>query len=248
MEPNKLEKHIKKQFHEREIEPSKEAWQSLSEQLANNTPQTKKTAAFWYGIAASVIGLLMISVFFLNSKGQVKTPIKVVNVEKKSPINEVEKVSELNTVNSQSTLESKEEREILVKKDILKEEEFFEKPNQIIIVEDLQRVEQPLNNSVVVVAREDLIIEEKINEVLATVISLENEVYQISDTEVDSLLRLAQEEILNEEIFEKNGRVDAMALLTEVEDELDQSFREKIFTKLKEGLFKARTAVADRNN
>ena len=35
--------------------------------------------------------------------------------------------------------------------------------------------------------------------------------------------------------------------LTEVEDELDQSFRDQIFDSLKEGFLKVRTAVADRN-
>jgi len=39
-----------------------------------------------------------------------------------------------------------------------------------------------------------------------------------------------------------------MALLTEVEGELDQSFRDQIFEKLKSGFLKVRTAVADRNN
>jgi len=49
-------------------------------------------------------------------------------------------------------------------------------------------------------------------------------------------------------VFQDNGKVDAMALLIEVEDEIDQSFRDRIFKKLKDGLFKARTAIANRNN
>ena len=42
--------------------------------------------------------------------------------------------------------------------------------------------------------------------------------------------------------------VDAMALLAEAETEMDQTFREQLFIKLKNGFNKVRTAVADRNN
>jgi len=87
-------------------------------------------------------------------------------------------------------------------------------------------------------------INAKISEMIAQV----NLIEDVSDAEVDSLLRLAQKEILKEKIYRNNGSVDAMALLTEAEDELDQSFRDRIFLKLKDGFFKARTAIASRNN
>ncbi|CAN0604335.1 unnamed protein product, partial [Ectocarpus sp. 12 AP-2014] len=70
----------------------------------------------------------------------------------------------------------------------------------------------------------------------------------VTDAEVDSLLTRAQDEILRDKIFNKDKSVDAMALLTEVEDELDKSFRDQIFDSLKAGFIKVRTAVADRNN
>ncbi|PHQ62576.1 MAG: hypothetical protein COC08_00130 [Maribacter sp.] len=70
----------------------------------------------------------------------------------------------------------------------------------------------------------------------------------MTDAEVDSLLRKAQEEILANKIFGEDYSVDAMALLNEVEDELDQSFRDQIFETLKIGFLKVRTAVANRNN
>ena len=41
--------------------------------------------------------------------------------------------------------------------------------------------------------------------------------------------------------------VDADSLLWDVEMEMDQSFREKVFDIMKEGYLKARTAVANRN-
>ena len=70
----------------------------------------------------------------------------------------------------------------------------------------------------------------------------------ITDAEVDSLLKRAQDEILRDKLFNTDKSVDALALLTEVEGELDQSFRDQIFNSLKASFIKVRTAVADRNN
>jgi hypothetical protein len=41
--------------------------------------------------------------------------------------------------------------------------------------------------------------------------------------------------------------IDANSLLLDVELELEQSIREKVFDVLKEGYFKAKTAVVNRN-
>ncbi len=82
---------------------------------------------------------------------------------------------------------------------------------------------------------------------MAQVVLLEQS-SQVSDAEVDSLLRNAQEAIFREQLFKQDQSVDAMALLSQVEEELDQSFRDQIFQSLKSGFLKVRTAVADRNN
>ena len=96
-------------------------------------------------------------------------------------------------------------------------------------------------------AKEQL-INAKIAEIVAQVNMLENSNLPVSSIEVDSLLRQAQQEILTDKIFNQEGKVDAMALLNEVEGELDQTFREQIFETLKAGFLKVKTAVADRNN
>ncbi|UWX54196.1 hypothetical protein NYZ99_14555 [Maribacter litopenaei] len=91
------------------------------------------------------------------------------------------------------------------------------------------------------------ILDAKIAEVIAKVDIIELN-GKVSDAEVDSLLLNAQKEILREKLFNMDKSVNAMALLSEVEEELDQSFRDQIFETLKTGFLKVRTAVADRNN
>ena len=47
---------------------------------------------------------------------------------------------------------------------------------------------------------------------------------------------------------ESTGVVNAHALLQDVEDDLEQSFRSKVFQALKENYITVKTAVAQRNN
>lgn len=47
-------------------------------------------------------------------------------------------------------------------------------------------------------------------------------------------LRAAQRQILTDKLFSESGAMDAMSLLGEVEDELDESFRDQIFDALKQ--------------
>jgi hypothetical protein len=109
------------------------------------------------------------------------------------------------------------------------------------------RTIQPLNDRAI--QESNALISQKVEEVVAQVQLLENQHNgEVTDAEVDSLLRRAQRQILTDKLFTNTGSVDAMSLLAEVEDELDETFRDQIFDALKDGYLKLRTAVADRNN
>jgi len=176
---------------------------------------------------------------------------EIVDVEKESTVNEIKKTN--NAVVDKTLLKKENDAALQQKENELMEhgitlkQELEGKNIAITSANSAQEKREVIQDSFVAAKSQDFIIDQKVNEVLETVIRLERKSTQISDAEVDSLLRAAQLDILKEKVFQKNGKVDAMALLTEVEDELDQSFRDKIFNKLKERLFKARTAVADRN-
>ncbi len=94
---------------------------------------------------------------------------------------------------------------------------------------------------------EEEIIDAKIADLVAQVEIMQQENYTVTDSEVDSMLRKAQREILMEKYLKESHTVDATALLLDVEDELEQSFRDQLFETLKSGFLKVRTAVADRN-
>ncbi len=251
MEPNKFEKHIKKQLQEREIQPSAKAWQRLAEKLETDAPESKKSNYIWYGIAASFIGLLMVSVLYFNLRSPSDTPaIQVVETsdepgEKKTDRESgFEKEIEGAVVeNDQSEAPSPTQLARVVK------DQLPELKDEITAVAEKTANFSDNSTEKVLASNklEEEIINTKILEIVAAVDSLELNSAALTEAEVDNLLRSAQEEIVRDKLFNQNGSVDAMALLTEVEDELDQSFRDQIFESLKAGFLKVRTAVADRN-
>ena len=85
MEPDKFEKYIKSKLEEREITPSNDAWTKISTELGANENHRSNRPYFWYGVAASVIVLIGITLFYLNSGSKevltnekiVETPTRV---------------------------------------------------------------------------------------------------------------------------------------------------------------------------
>ncbi len=240
----KFERHIREKLGEREISPSPQAWEKIEKRLSSNaTPIEKRN--YRYVIAASFIGILIAFgfLFFPNEEDVAqKQIVEKEEIEKEVPgKNEIPKLPE----EKAELVKSSKQDEIKTK---IKSIEIKPSPVAIVAMEEVEKVNQePIKDSVWELSED--IIGLKANEVLKQVVLLEklNET-EITDAEVDSLLRAAQKEILTDKLFDKRGKVDAMALLVEVEDELDESFRGQIFEALKEGYLKLRTSVADRNN
>ncbi len=243
---DKLEKHIKEKLEERTIAPSPGAWDKIASQL-DSEPKKKRSKWQLYAMAASFVGILLLSILFVD-KGETMPEIQVVK-EKMDPI-DTEKEAQSPQKDLTKTLPVQEETKVANSNlEPMTEENpkgFADElpiSQPVLAQKETKQVEQEK-----FIKESDALITQKVEEVVAQVQSMENLQREVSDREVDSLLREAQKQIMTDRLFPKNGSVDAMSLLAEVEDELDESFRDQIFDALKEGYFKLRTAVADRNN
>jgi len=250
MEPNKFEKHIKKQLREREIRPSKTTWDALSERLDDVAPQSKKRNYIWYGMAASFIGLLIASIVYFTPADAVNTPnTQIVNTDNETSETKIEEAIpdeitvDIVVVENENIKESSG-----LDKTTLKKNQIPESKNEITSIDEVDTVFKfPVEKMIEPNDFKEEIINSKIVEIVATIDSLEQNNDALTEAEVNELLRNAQEDILRDRLFNQTGNVDAMVLLSEVEDELDKSFRDQIFESLKTGFLKVRTAVADRN-
>ncbi len=253
MEADKFETHIKSKLDTREITPSSKAWQRISTELKPEQAP-KKSGYFWLGIAASVAVVIGVAVFYMANEEKtipaspilVQKPI-VVPIEKR----EEPTLKDANTnIKGLALEEEKEQDANLVKQEIAaftknsKPDAIEQGQENAVVFEDAQQESEAIE---IPTQLSQAVLNDKIADVMAQVQLLELSA-EVSDAEVDSLLRNAQYAILKEQLFKTDKTVDALALLSQVEEELDQSFRDQIFQSLKTGFLKVRTAVADRNN
>ncbi|MGW9685436.1 hypothetical protein [Flagellimonas sp. 2504JD1-5] len=239
----KLEKHIKKSLEERRIDPSGQAWDKISDQVKVTEVQSRKKWPM-YAVAASFIGVILVSIFFFQTEIPSENTPQMVDME--TPKEEPDQLND----DSLFPLEIEPNKTEVVITEIEKTVIEGSDVDQVAFTVSEEKTSEVIKNEPLkdeILNVPDGLIAQKVNEVVAQVTLLENMNSQVSDAEVDSLLRAAQQQILTDKLFESD-KVDAMALLTQVEDELDESFRDQIFYALKDGYFKLRTAVADRNN
>lgn len=238
MEPVKFEKHIKDQLQKREIKPSAESWQKLQGRLEQKEAPSKKPF-LWMGIAAAFAGIFfLLGTFFSN-------PF----IENGPAV--VEQTSEVPVTPETENLEPvpAAEEEILVASEEIRKQEI-EQPTKIS--EDVRRKDI----ASAVVAEETPIAETASEEPakfdLASVKERLSEespeaLANVSDAEIEALLLLAEAELEEEPAQYVSQTINPDDLLNEVEYELEQSFRDKVFEVIKDGLSKAKTAVANRD-
>ncbi|MET2986522.1 hypothetical protein [Aureibaculum conchae] len=253
MAPNKFEQHIKDALEKREIKPNLTAWDKISEKL--DTPQkSKKNNYLWLGIAACFAGLLIISTIYFNyDKTDTNATDTIVDTNKDSteikndeatPL--LENIEEVQIVNT--TRDKQEKIEVSDKPAQIKPEKLNNYPQKDEIIEVatvIPKLEVELQKEKVSTEK---IIQQKIAEVIAKVNKLEQNDEDVTDSEVDSLIIKAQQELLQNKIFRQNQSIDALTLLYEVEDELNKPLKDQLFDLLKKGIFETKNAIAAKDN
>ena len=82
MAPIKFEDNIKDKLENRRLKPSLDAWDSLSKRLDNQDKKKSNRPFWWLGIAASVIGVLLVVSQFVNKDDKAEPIIVDVPVNK----------------------------------------------------------------------------------------------------------------------------------------------------------------------
>ena len=261
MEQNDFERQLKEQFSKRSITPSPESWKRLEEQL--NDVKPVKKINYWLIASVGVVFLIAFSVFKVinyNDYNDIKESPEIVEKDSEVPKtydktpNYEDKVKE---VKSPLTSTTKQHIVVSTKKEEKKSENTLKtvaNPEQskdanntrLVAIEDTSDLRKQKNT---LRADKELIIDAKALEVASIIIEMRQNNKQVTDAEIEALLLKAQREINSQRILDKtSGKVDAMALLSDVEEELDQSFKEKVLEAIKVGYRKVKTAVAQRNN
>jgi hypothetical protein len=238
MEPNKLETQIKEQLNAREIQPSEMAWDRLDAMLS--VAEEKKTTRFSFlsfqsiGIAASVLVLVSLGLFFFSQKEIVVKPENnVVVKEKTSDNNKINgNFNRINTKhqnqqvavinNQQSTISNQQSAK------------SFNSINQKTTVNPVinQNKEIQFQNNEVI-AQKELPVVEPQKELIS----------KPSTVNADDLLASTSKKSESKPKI----KVNANSLLSQVDGELDQTFREKVLTRVSKNYQEVKVALATRN-
>ena len=269
MAPIKQEEHLKDKLEKRRLQPSPESWSTLVNRLDVEEKNKNKSLFWWIGIAASIVGILFVTTMYFNNlpiendtqiivdteeNVNQETQRKVENQMIQVPTTSNELVADDTKVEKKSLNESGSNsnvKSISTNKNIIVEK----MPQHESVVQNQEnKLQIPVTSSAVEKLAEinnaNLTFEEqKIQDVVAQIKSINLNGNKVSDAEIDSLLKKAQKEILSNRLYNETTRtVDANALLQDVEEDLQQSFRSKVFEALQSSYESVKTAVAQRNN
>ncbi|WP_034043450.1 hypothetical protein [Wocania ichthyoenteri] len=251
MAPNKFEKNIKDKLEKRTIKPSADAWSKLSNRLENQEEKRSNKSFWWLGIAASIIGvLLVITQVFKNESVEQITP-QIVDTPEVVKQDEIHKIASESIEEVLEEIKLKEDKQSIQiqKKSIIIKPNLTKEKNLIAKEKPIQSIKENTVESVKIVSEKLTLEEQKIQEVIAQVKTIKDGENQVTENEIEALLAEAQKDIKLKRLYNKSTKkVDALALLQDVEYELDQSFRDKVFKALKENFITVKTAVAQRND
>ncbi|MFO8147812.1 MAG: hypothetical protein ACQEWG_14895 [Bacteroidota bacterium] len=249
----KFERKFREKLNERVIDPKPGSWEEISMRL--DSEEKKRNPIFWWvGIAATIIGgILIFGSFFNEPLGN--TP-GIVNVPVEKPEQEENRIQQETSEKAKPeaiAFEEKKEitetptRENTLKVSKKKEPSIRQDKGNIVAVNERLRVMEPILEPEIIVT-EVPELSQSIQNAMAEVV-LQEGGRNISDAEVDALLAEASSKLnKSREQKEFSEKITANALLWDVDMELEASFREKVFDVVKDGFIKARIAMENRNN
>lgn len=246
------EDNIKELFEERAIEPSLGSWQALSDKLDATEAPKRKPYVWYLGVAASVAGILFVTTLFFNKTTiDTQNPV-IVDTQKHIDQQFIEGISaqeEHAVVKSDEKVENTEQ--------IITDEETVKRVKSKDVITSSKRQPSYSNNVKAIRSitpqaskNESETLENiMVSEMVAQIQNMKDNGQSVTEADIDLLLAKAQKAIHYKSVVtENNYAVDANALLKDVESDLQESFRNKIFEALKNSYETVRTAVVERNH
>ena len=226
MEPNKIDNQIREKLNAREIQPSAQAWDRLDAMLTVSEEKKPKKGYGWFFVAASTILFFGLGFFLFNSNETKEinnsNPI-VTTINEEIDSVGTNKVNQISVENVKPVLVQNEvnysKKELRNIKPVKTEELIKEK--NIFQENPTPNTQHPSSNSYKYVSPENLLAEVQTGEKVIT-----------SDKKISPKAKM---------------KVDANSLLTNVEKELDENYRETTLDKLNRKFQDAKSALANRN-
>lgn len=219
MEPNKFDNQFKEKLSSREIKPSDAAWDRLDAMLSVSEKPKRKFS--WLYIAASVLAFLTVgTIFFSQKESVVLNPKDTINTQNEITIKSNETAPILNS-SKKSVVVIQETKKSISKSNIIPSTNKQLKNNNQIVAVSI--INQKTEKKSIANPTNALIVEKQI--VIVENLKKENSSDQKSKI-----------------------HVNPDNLLSQVDGELELSFREKVINKVNKNYQTLKVALDNRNN
>ena len=249
MELNKLEKQIREKLNRREIQTSAKAWDRLDAMLSVAEEKKTKRSFGWLYIAASILVFVSVGMYFFNQdKLKINTNETIVVNETEMDSNVTnsttvtEKENEVSSTDVQSSNHQANNKSLIIsnhKSVIAQSDKSFNsveanqktnKPSSIIIKE--KAIEYQNSSDVALKNLPKIMTSDKEIAVIKSFTTNQDEIASVDVKKSDNISKV---------------KVNANSLLSEVDGELELTFREKVFKKVDKNYKEVKVALANRN-
>ncbi|MFV8268506.1 hypothetical protein ACNQGP_01045 [Flavobacterium sp. GT2N3] len=227
MEPNKLETQFKEQLNSREIKPSEIAWSKLDAMLT--IAEKPKVKIPWLLIAASFTGFLLVGTIYFNQN------VSKIENQKNKIVIQNSAVPKIIIPDTPVKLKAEDEKGLVT--NVVPKSNY--RTNRVPILKERWNVVKDSSNQNQV-ARVSIINQKAIQKSIKS---------QTSDVTVDELLAVAGNPSKKENQLNQKPvvHVNASNLLSQVDGELELSFREKVINKVSKNYQTVKVALTNRN-
>lgn len=229
MEPNKLENQIREKLLGREIKPSVGSWDRLDAMLSVQEEKKNRKVFPWLSIAASFLVLMGLGYFYMNQNRENEIDLKsepsVVEMNSETDKTELQQVKEtIKKDSEESNVEETDLKPITGKKS---------NPlmNKLSIINEKQK--QLIAGSEVSPDKQENIVEPE-----------KSLLSQKESTDTESLLAQVEKPKITSKTKVK---VDAKDLLSQVDGEIELTFRQKVMRTIKKNYQETKVAISTRN-
>ncbi len=243
---NKLETQMQEKLNAREIQPSAQAWDRLDAMLSvTEEKKTKRPFGFLF-IAASILVLLTVGMFLFTQKSNdIEPQNNVVGIEiKKDTLENSTKNNQMPIIKNKSQTEAV----------VISGVQQSPINNQRVSIIIQERSNQKTN------ANQNQIIKDKVIEFQNATDVAQKDLPRIEKRTaiiIESIKEIKSDEVLVADLDKTSKqptnqksmvRVDAKSLLSQVDGEVEYTFREKVLNRMNKNYKEIKVALANRNN
>lgn len=223
MEPNNIENQIREKLNQREIQPSQNAWDRLDAMLSIEEQKPKRNFK-WISIAAIFVGFTLIGIFMMNKESSTDNviPSNSIVLENETKLFEKEPTPEI-----ENNFSKVKEEETVVHQSTKKTEKSSTEinPKKDFLLDNHSK-------------QEETIVENQPKESTNKYINAESLLAEIETGEKIEIPNISKK---------PSVKVDANALLSSAEKEVDESFRDKVIQSINKKYNSVKSTLANRN-